>query len=95
MKGNKQGRKQVIKNLSLLYFSSVFFRDIVFAEKISPTLLGLMQVEQDLTKLGKKEQMPILNNRSWSIEPPIFLPNDHVTLANRLFERNNDLYCNS
>ena len=54
MKRNKQGRKQGIKNLSLLYFGSVFFRDIVFAEKISPTLLGLMQVEQDLTKLGKK-----------------------------------------
>ena len=62
MKRHKQGRKQIIKNLSLLSFGSVFFRDIVFAEKISATLLGLMQVEQDLTKLGKKEQMHFFTN---------------------------------
>lgn len=43
----KQGRKQLIESLSLLSFGSVLFQDIVFAEKISPTLLGLMQVEQE------------------------------------------------
>ena len=79
MEKGLQSRKKFIRHLSLMTFGSVLAQDVVFAHKLSPTLLALMNGNEELKGLSKNEKLTVLNNRPWNIEAPAHLLDEEVT----------------
>lgn len=88
----KSERRAFLKKLSAAAFASIAGLDMVFASNVSADYVPVGLLDQDTLKsLGKDAALIVLNDRPWNVETPAHLLDDKVTLADKMFIRNNGL----